>query len=97
MAAGDEMPSVREVAQALAVNPMTVSKAYALLEAEGLLLRRRGLPMQIADRAAGTTQVSDHVALLQGSMSRLLREARELGLSRAELLALFDRIPDDIL
>ncbi|HWJ95934.1 MAG TPA: GntR family transcriptional regulator, partial [Telluria sp.] len=32
LAAGDEMPSVRDVAQALALNPMTVSKAYGLLE-----------------------------------------------------------------
>ena len=35
--AGDSMPSVREVANMLGVNPMTVSKAYSLLEAEGLV------------------------------------------------------------
>ena len=46
--AGDELPSVRELALAHAVNPMTISKAYSLLEAEGLLLRQRGKPMQIA-------------------------------------------------
>ncbi len=50
LAAGDELPSVREVAQALAVNPMTVSKAYSLLEAEGVLARRRGLGMVVAER-----------------------------------------------
>ena len=37
LAPGTELPSVREVAQSHAVNPMTISKAYALLEAEGLL------------------------------------------------------------
>ena len=34
---GDELPSVRSVALQHAINPMTVSKAYGLLEAEGLL------------------------------------------------------------
>ena len=34
---GDELPSVRELAAQYAVNPMTISKAYSLLEAEGVL------------------------------------------------------------
>ena len=46
--AGDEIPSVRELAQALAVHPMTISKAYSMLEMEGVLERRRGLSMVVA-------------------------------------------------
>jgi GntR family transcriptional regulator len=46
--AGQELPSVRELALELAVHPMTISKAYSMLETEGLLQRRRGLPMVIA-------------------------------------------------
>ena len=34
---GDLLPSVRQVAAAAAVNPMTVSKAYSRLEAEGVV------------------------------------------------------------
>lgn len=45
---GDELPSVRAVAQEHAVNPMTVSKAYSMLETEGLLERRRGMGMVVA-------------------------------------------------
>ena len=48
LAAGDELPSVRALAQAHAINPMTVSKAYSLLVAEGLLERRRGMGMCVA-------------------------------------------------
>jgi GntR family transcriptional regulator len=40
-----EVPSVRSVADAHAINPMTVSKAYALLEARGVLERRKGIGM----------------------------------------------------
>ncbi len=51
LAPGETLPSVREVAQQLTVNPMTVSKAYGLLEAEGVLVRRRGIGMAV-ERAA---------------------------------------------
>ena len=46
LAPGDVLPSVREVALALAVNPMTVSKAYNMLETEGVLSRARGIGIE---------------------------------------------------
>ncbi len=39
---GTELPSVREVATEYTVNPTTISKAYSMLENEGLLQRNRG-------------------------------------------------------
>ena len=45
---GDPLPSVREVASRHAINPMTVSKAYSLLRAEGLLDQARGQGMVVA-------------------------------------------------
>ncbi|MDQ2819018.1 MAG: GntR family transcriptional regulator [Pseudomonadota bacterium] len=41
LAPGDTMPSVRDIAQALAINPMTVPKACGLPEMDGMLLRSR--------------------------------------------------------
>lgn len=40
---GQQLSSVRELAEQLRVNPMTISKAYSLLELEGLVERRRGM------------------------------------------------------
>jgi len=40
---GQQLSSVRELAEQLRVNPMTISKAYSLLELEGLAERRRGM------------------------------------------------------
>ena len=40
---GEQLMSVRDLAAQLGVNPMTISKAYALLEVEGLVERRRGI------------------------------------------------------
>ena len=45
---GTEMPSVRDVAEEYTVNPTTISKAYSLMELEGLLQRNRGKPMTVA-------------------------------------------------
>lgn len=92
MAPGDELPSVREVAQALAVNPMTVSKAYGLLETEGLLARRRGLGMLVAERPRGVRSSAERAALLRPTLERAAREARELELDPDTVLSLFTLI-----
>jgi len=92
LAAGDNLPSVREVAQALAVNPMTVSKAYGLLEMEGVLVRRRGLGMAVAARPPAARGGAERLALLRPTLVRAAREARELELDPDTVLSLFTDI-----
>jgi len=92
LAAGDTLPSVRDVALQLAVNPMTVSKAYGLLELEGVLERRRGIGMVVAAHAGSTGGASDRAALLRPTLERAAREARELELDPATVLSLFTQI-----
>jgi GntR family transcriptional regulator len=48
LAEGEQLMSVRELAARLKVNPMTISKAYAMLEVEGLAERRRGIGLFVA-------------------------------------------------
>lgn len=90
LAPGDTLPSVREVAGALAVNPMTVSKAYNLLEMEGVLERIRGQGMQVAQRRG--TQRGEREALLRPALERAAREARQLELDDHTTLELFKQI-----
>lgn len=45
---GQQLSSVRELAEQLRVNPMTISKAYSLLELEGLVERQRGMGLFVA-------------------------------------------------
>ncbi len=90
--AGQTLPSVRELAQALAVNPMTVSKAYSLLEAEGLLERLRGVGMVVAAQRGSGRALADRLALLRPSLERVAAEARELDLPTAQVFALFQQI-----
>lgn len=77
---GDELPSVRAVAERHAINPMTVSKAYSLLEAEGLLERRRGVGMVVAARAQPAQSSEDRLALLTPAVQALAQQARQLGI-----------------
>ncbi|HET7922123.1 MAG TPA: GntR family transcriptional regulator [Gammaproteobacteria bacterium] len=45
---GDELPSTRALAEQLGINPMTISKAYSLLEHEGVVDRRPGMPLVVS-------------------------------------------------
>jgi len=90
--AGDELPSVRELSQALALNPMTVSKAFSQLEAQGVLERRRGLAMVVAPQHARAQPAAERAELLRPTLERAAAEASQLELSAAQALALFKTI-----
>ena len=90
LAAGHELPSVRALAQAHAINPMTVSKAYSLLETEGLLERRRGMGMFVA-AVRPARSASRRLALLEPALQAAAQQASELGLGAGQALQLFER------
>ncbi|MFG6486634.1 GntR family transcriptional regulator [Roseateles sp. BYS78W] len=93
--AGDEIPSVRELAQALAVHPMTISKAYSQLEADGVLERRRGLSMVVAAQHRRAQPTADRVELLRPTLEKAAAEARQLELPSAQVLQLFKTLLDE--
>jgi GntR family transcriptional regulator len=88
LAAGTELPSVRELAERHTVNPMTISKAYALLEAEGLLERQRGKPMRVAARRRNQAPLTQRLQRLEPAAAELVLAARQLELNKKDLLAL---------
>ena len=85
---GFQMPSVRTVAIEHAINPMTVSKAYSLLEAEGLLIRQRGMGMVVADQPAFTSH-EQRLDLLSPHLDAAARIAAQLKVSPSAALKLF--------
>ena len=92
LAPGDTLPSVREVAEALALNPMTVSKAYGLLERDGIVRRQRGLGMTVADVAGDTRSIAARALLLRPTLERAAAEARQLELDPEAAIAQFRKI-----
>jgi GntR family transcriptional regulator len=93
--AGDEMPSVRELAKQLAVNTMTISKAYALLESDGLLERRRGAAMRVSGVHSQPQSQEDRMELLVPTLKRAADEAQQLGLGKGEVVKLFEAMLDE--
>jgi GntR family transcriptional regulator len=91
LVAGTELPSVREVALEHTVNFNTVSKAYGLLEAEGLLVRHRGRPMTIAPQTRGASDVRRRVEQLAPQVEQLVFAAQQLELELDELLTYIRR------
>lgn len=81
LAAGTELPSIRDFAVKYAVNPMTVSKAYSLLHAEGVLERHRGKPMTVATPSRKQATAPKRLQQLAPHVDRLVLAARQLELS----------------
>lgn len=79
--AGESLPSVRDMAEQHAINPMTVSRAYSQLESEGVLERRRGIGMVVAGSRAAGLAPDERLRLLEPRLREVVREATELGLA----------------
>ncbi len=90
--AESSLPSVRDVAYALAINPMTVSKAYSQLEVQGVLTRQRGVGMVVSATQPRRQLKSDRLNLLTPTLERAAAEAAQLEIDRETALALFDKI-----
>lgn len=86
LAAGTVLPSVRDVAATYAINPMTVSKAYSQLEAEGVLERLRGKGMAVAAQATAEA-ATDRWRLIDPALQAVARQARDLELEPDAVLA----------
>jgi GntR family transcriptional regulator len=85
---GEQLPSVRELAAHLRVNPNTVAKAYTELEREGVVETRRGSGTFVADAAPRLTR-GERRRLVLEACDRAVTEAFHLRWPPADLVALF--------
>src|SRR5262245_27352115 len=84
LAEGDRLPSHRDLARDIVVAPLTIARAYDVLEREGFLARERGKGAFVA--AAAKHAASHAAKQLNGRASALVRHAQALGLTREEAL-----------
>ncbi|EDQ01322.1 GntR family transcriptional regulator [Shewanella benthica] len=82
------LPSVRKMAEHLSVNPMTVSRAVQQLVEQGWLERRRGQATRVAKREL--SEITSSAQLLKPEVDELVSQAKQLGISRDELMGLID-------
>ena len=86
LATGDQLPSVRGLAQQLTINPNTVATAYAELTTEGRLESRQGMGLYVA---APRQRLSDaeRERRLDGAIGRFAAEVIPLGFPAGEVQA----------
>jgi GntR family transcriptional regulator len=84
---GEELPSIRALAERLMVNPNTVARAYRELETAGVVTSSRGLGTYVA---AGDARLaaSEKRAVLAERVDALVIESAQMGISLSDLLGL---------
>ena len=83
---GTALPSVRDLAFRHTVNPMTISRAYSILETEGLLERNRGKPMTVASQSRNHSLLPKRLQQIGPLVEQTVIAAKQLQLTEAELV-----------
>jgi GntR family transcriptional regulator len=85
--AGDQLPTIRNVAEHLVMNPNTVVRAYRELQHEGFIELKHGSGAFVSESIAGRARVTRKAqSIVHGALERLT----ELGLTEEEIRRLFD-------
>jgi GntR family transcriptional regulator len=94
---GERLPSIRDLATTLKLNPLTVGKAYAELERSGLVEMRRGLGMYVRSKPEGgrTGDPGSPAGVIQAA-ERLVLESAQAGLTCAQTVRVVERCWRDL-
>jgi GntR family transcriptional regulator len=84
LATGAKLPSVRDLAKTLVINPNTILKIYTELEREGLLQTRRGLGTFVTGASARLSR-AERERLVGERLEGAIIEAANLGMTVADL------------
>jgi GntR family transcriptional regulator len=97
LAPGDRLPSVRDLAATLQINPLTVGKAYTELERDGAVEMRRGLGVFVREpRSNGRRDESRVPPGVEQAAERYVLEAAQAGLSRSRAAEVVERAWRDL-
>ena len=88
--AGERIPSIRELAVELGVNPNTVTKSYQRLMDRGIISSRRGLGYFVSDDAREHALQEMKAEFLRDEVPRIVRTMQLLGIGLDELAARLD-------
>lgn len=88
--AGEPLPSIRELATMLLINPNTVARAYRELEREGFITTRKGKGCFITDDSS-TLIRKERTAILNQVFDDAIEGAKKLNLTDSEIKKIFER------
>jgi GntR family transcriptional regulator len=87
---GDELPSIRTLAEQLIVNPNTIARAYRELETAGVVEKRRTAGTFVAEAGSPLAR-KERLRLLRQRVDQLLVEAFQMGFELDEVLKLVEQ------
>lgn len=88
---GERLPSARDLAARLSVNPNTVVHAFERLEADGVIETKRGLGTFVREDAPVATLRDE---TLQAAAARFVNDVRRMGVSQADALSAIKEVWD---
>lgn len=86
---GNQLPSIRELAQALTLNPTTIVKAYTELEHEGVIEMHHGRGAFVA-AASRRPETAEREKALRRLARQLVVESAQMGADRAEVMRVLE-------
>ncbi len=87
LAAGEELPPIRTLAEQLLINPNTVARAYRELEIAGIVTKRRPTGTYVSGTGSRLSR-QEQLSILTQRIDALLAEARHMNVDLAELIDL---------
>ncbi|MCW3052248.1 MAG: ytrA [Chthonomonadales bacterium] len=87
LAAGEELPPIRTLAEQLVVNPNTVARAYRELETAGVVTKRRTAGTYVSEAGSPLAR-RERLKILTERVDALLAEARQMDIDTEEVIAL---------
>ena len=93
---GERVPSTNELARLYTINPATAAKGLGILVDRGILYKKRGLGMFVADGAAEAIRLRRKQEFMEVKLRELLAESRSLGITTGELIAMLTGGDEDV-
>lgn len=91
LAPGERLPTVKQLATELTINPNTVARAYRDLERDGVIETSVGRGSFVRGNSAVDTVTQALTSVAADALTRVVREAKSMGLDRDIVHHLFDQ------
>ena len=91
----EQVPSTNQFAAMYKINPATARKGFGLLVEEGILYKKRGIGMFVAEGAKEKIQKRAKERFIHQSLNSLLEEAKRLGMSKKDVIEILEQMEEN--
>jgi DNA-binding transcriptional regulator YhcF (GntR family) len=90
---GEQVPSTNQFASMFEINPATAAKGINMLVDEGILYKKRGIGMFVAEGARNMIIVKRKNSFFEQYILKVIQEAGKLGISKEEIVEMIKNYP----